>query len=315
MVLAQGCWRGPGLPLPAPEVPSSLPGSPGEGLAGGGGRGTFSGFGGARGPPPRCGVGRGSLGWPGKDRSQPVSCSPGGADQNVNGVLLEDPLPARRPCSGAAGDADFPIPTSLLPGREAERAWLILAPRRKPTRKSRLPEAKRLAMGMQGPVRGPGPCARQPCPGPRGVLSTPHMLGPLHAHRTLLRTPQVGISFPTPGCRSSEWAGACLESSRRERQCQDRPPGALKVRHQPTSLRSQSLSHVRLCELLDGSKPGSSVHGIFQARILECVAISSSRDLPDPVMEPISPVSPAWQMDSSPAEPSGKTHCLSQNFP
>ena len=30
-------------------------------------------------------------------------------------------------------------------------------------------------------------------------------------------------------------------------------------------------------------------HGIFQARILECVAISFSRDLPDPGIEPMSP--------------------------
>ena len=32
--------------------------------------------------------------------------------------------------------------------------------------------------------------------------------------------------------------------------------------------------------------------------MVECVAISSSRDLPDPGMEPISPVSPASQVDS-----------------
>ena len=32
-----------------------------------------------------------------------------------------------------------------------------------------------------------------------------------------------------------------------------------------------------LCDPLDYSPPGSSVHGIFQARILEWVAISSSR--------------------------------------
>ena len=32
-----------------------------------------------------------------------------------------------------------------------------------------------------------------------------------------------------------------------------------------------------LCDLMDYSPPGSSVHGIFQARILEWVAISSSR--------------------------------------
>ena len=32
-----------------------------------------------------------------------------------------------------------------------------------------------------------------------------------------------------------------------------------------------------LCNTMDCSPPGSSVHGIFQARILECIAISSSR--------------------------------------
>ena len=47
-------------------------------------------------------------------------------------------------------------------------------------------------------------------------------------------------------------------------------------------------SHVWLCGPVDGSPPGSSVHGIFQARILEWVAISSSRDLPNPGLEPVS---------------------------
>ena len=40
----------------------------------------------------------------------------------------------------------------------------------------------------------------------------------------------------------------------------------------------QSLSCVRLCDSMDYSLPGSSVHGIFQARRLECVAISFSRE-------------------------------------
>ena len=35
-----------------------------------------------------------------------------------------------------------------------------------------------------------------------------------------------------------------------------------------------------LCDCMDCSLPGSSVHGIFQARILKWVAISFSRDLP-----------------------------------
>ena len=36
-------------------------------------------------------------------------------------------------------------------------------------------------------------------------------------------------------------------------------------------------SRVQLCYPIDGSPPGSSVHGIFQVRILEWVAISFSR--------------------------------------
>ena len=34
----------------------------------------------------------------------------------------------------------------------------------------------------------------------------------------------------------------------------------------------KSLSHVRLCDPMDCSLPGSSVHGISQARVLEWVA-------------------------------------------
>ena len=37
------------------------------------------------------------------------------------------------------------------------------------------------------------------------------------------------------------------------------------------------LSHVRLCDPVDWSPPGSSVHGILQARVLEWVAVSSSK--------------------------------------
>ena len=41
-----------------------------------------------------------------------------------------------------------------------------------------------------------------------------------------------------------------------------------------------------LCDPVDCSPPGSSVHGILQARILEWVAIPFSRDLPNPGIEP-----------------------------
>ena len=48
---------------------------------------------------------------------------------------------------------------------------------------------------------------------------------------------------------------------------------------QQTGMQQCVLSHsaVSLCDLMDCSSPGSSVHGTFQARILEWGAISSSR--------------------------------------
>ena len=58
-----------------------------------------------------------------------------------------------------------------------------------------------------------------------------------------------------------------------------------------------------LCHPMDSSQPGSSVHRILQARILEWVAISFSGDLPNPG---IKPGSPALQGDSLPTEPPGK---------
>ena len=46
----------------------------------------------------------------------------------------------------------------------------------------------------------------------------------------------------------------------------------------------QSLSPVPLCD--PRSPPGCSVRGVSQARILEWVAISSPRDLPNPGIKP-----------------------------
>ena len=44
-----------------------------------------------------------------------------------------------------------------------------------------------------------------------------------------------------------------------------------------------------LCDPTDCSQPGSSVHGIFQARILEWVAFPPPGDLSNPETEPGSP--------------------------
>ena len=54
-----------------------------------------------------------------------------------------------------------------------------------------------------------------------------------------------------------------------------------------------------LCDPMDCSLPGASVHGILQARILERVAIPFSN-------QEIEPRSPALQTNSLPSEPPGK---------
>ena len=54
-----------------------------------------------------------------------------------------------------------------------------------------------------------------------------------------------------------------------------------------------------LCNPMNCSPPGFSVHGILQARILEWIAIPFPEDLPDPRIEPWSAAS---QVDSLPFE-------------
>ena len=53
---------------------------------------------------------------------------------------------------------------------------------------------------------------------------------------------------------------------------------------------------------MDCSPPGSSVHGILQARILEWIAFPSPGDLPDPGIESRSP---ALEADALTSEPPG----------
>ena len=62
---------------------------------------------------------------------------------------------------------------------------------------------------------------------------------------------------------------------------------------------------------MDCSPPGSSVHGILQARLLEWVAIPFSRDLSHPGIEP---VSPALKADSLLSKPPGPLESLSGLF-
>ena len=59
-------------------------------------------------------------------------------------------------------------------------------------------------------------------------------------------------------------------------------------------------SCLTLCNPMDCSTPGSSVHGILQAGILEWVAVPSPGNLPNPG---IKPGSSTLQADSLPSEP------------
>ena len=74
-------------------------------------------------------------------------------------------------------------------------------------------------------------------------------------------------------------------------------------------------SVVSLCDSTDCSPPGSSVHGILQARILEWVAFPSPGDPSNPGIEPRSP---ALQADSllsePPGKPAGEKHNPSHSF-
>ena len=57
-------------------------------------------------------------------------------------------------------------------------------------------------------------------------------------------------------------------------------------------------SCLTFCDPVDYSLPGSSIHEILQARILEWVDTPVSRDLPNPGMEPASLTSLHWQAGS-----------------
>ena len=77
--------------------------------------------------------------------------------------------------------------------------------------------------------------------------------------------------------------------------------GMLKEACSVTSVVSDSLVTLWTVAL-----PGSSVHGILQVRILEWVAISSSRGSSQP-RDGIQVWFPVLQVDSLPAEPPGKS--------
>ena len=70
-------------------------------------------------------------------------------------------------------------------------------------------------------------------------------------------------------------------------------------------------SCLTLCDPMDYNPPGSSEHGIFQARILEWVAISFSRGSSWSRIKPRAPaVFPALQEDSLSLNPLGSPYTI-----
>ena len=64
---------------------------------------------------------------------------------------------------------------------------------------------------------------------------------------------------------------------------------------------------VQLCltlQIHDCTPPGSSTYGILLQEYWSRLPFPPSEDLPDPGIEPASPMSPALQADSLPTEPS-----------
>ena len=75
------------------------------------------------------------------------------------------------------------------------------------------------------------------------------------------------------------------------------------------------LSHVGLCNPIDGSLPGSSLHGILQARVLKWVAMPSSRGSFQPRgWTQVSHIAGGFLPAELPGKPQNRVICL-QIFP
>ena len=88
-------------------------------------------------------------------------------------------------------------------------------------------------------------------------------------------------------------AGPCLLLASTQQRCLDGRQVQRRREEFSITLVSRRYVHAKslqlcptLCDAMNRSLPGSSVHGILQAGIMEWGAMPSSRDLPGPVIEP-----------------------------
>ena len=122
--------------------------------------------------------------------------------------------------------------------------------------------------------------------------SQPHGLQParlLCPWNSTGKIPGVGCHFLLQGIFPTQ--GSCIA----RQSLPPEPPG--------NPIAAAAKLHPTLCDPMDCSLLGSSVHGILQARILESVAVPFSRGFSQPGLEP---TSPTLLVDSSLSEPPGK---------
>ena len=139
-------------------------------------------------------------------------------------------------------------------------------------RRSKAPSASdpdpQIAMSPEAGLPGLSYRRGLPAPPEDSFLSSPWEPGPSLAF-TKPRTAHI----PRPEARDSELTGY-FSAHGHPRTCA--ADSSLKGVSCPRSMcmRAKLLSRIQLCHPMDCSRPGSSVHGILQARILEWVAIS-----------------------------------------
>ena len=92
---------------------------------------------------------------------------------------------------------------------------------------------------------------------------------PRQEYWSVLPCPPPG-DLPNPGIEPTSLAAPVLQVD------------SLPLSYQKESESEVPQSYPTLCDPMDGSLPGSTIHGIFQARILEWAAISFSRGSSQP---------------------------------
>ena len=134
---------------------------------------------------------------------------------------------------------------------------------------------------------GDGACpSRARCPLPSLLAAASLVSCPADAHWRASDTERTKLDAehgPWTWPRMSAWESHQLESKQASGWGQRRTEGSGRVGFGvPPTLKERKEREVAescptLCDPMDYSPPGSSVHGIFQARVLEWVAISFSR--------------------------------------